>query len=238
MCFINRISTFKHGKNVQLLYRNFYGDKKQMTDDVVKSINNWTKASMTELADKIGGAPVFEKSTAAKQMRTLQSQTLEIQKRLVDMNDRKRTIVKKKEDVGQVLHNIYRDLDIQRITESYLVAASKEMNVLLEMENHLNKLHNDADEQEKNLLHQYNEAINHVFDKAKKDKRSMIFICVVGAIVSSLLTTIFICYQSVKHQKILRETISELEQKNTKESWGSYLKRNTRWMYNWASRSN
>lgn len=103
------------------------------------------------------------------------------------------------------------------------------------MEKHLNKMYTEVDHEEQLLLSESSLAINGAFEKIKKDRQFMKLVSIIGAVVSSLITIIWVSYEQSKNKKILEDTITQLvDEKQKNESWGSYFKRNTRWIYGWA----
>lgn len=177
---------------------------------------------------------------------------------LITAGEKKRSIMKKLDEVREVLHNIYQGMEMNKINEAYLNSIRKEMDVvcffvliryhlssrvfllsifskLCEMEKHLNKMYTEVDHEEQLLLSESSLAINGAFEKIKKDRQFMKLVSIIGAVVSSLITIIWVSYEQSKNKKILEDTITQLvDEKQKNESWGSYFKRNTRWIYGWA----
>ncbi|XP_073829463.1 uncharacterized protein [Musca autumnalis] len=216
-----------------------YGDDRlrmSIKEDALNTINKWKETSYPGLADTIGNAPILENSNTVKNLRKSKDHILDLQKQLTDIGERKRSIMNKLVDVRSVLNNIYTNLDMKKINATYLEETRKEIDVLCEMEKHLVKMHNEADERELLLNKETSLGINTFVEAINKERRFLKMVCVVGVICSSLLTIVFISYNHSKTQAQLQDKITTLTQQNQRESWGSYLKRNTRWMYSWASK--
>ncbi|XP_005186132.1 uncharacterized protein LOC101892341 [Musca domestica] len=216
-----------------------YGDEKLRTtikEVALNSINKWKESSYPLLADKIGNAPILENSNTVKNLRKSKDHIFNLQKQLMDIGERKRSIMRKLCDVRSVLNNIYNGLDVEKVNRTYLEETRKEIDVLCDMEKHLLKLYYEADESEMLLGKESASGINTFVEAINKERQFLKLVCVMGVIVSSLLTIVFISYNHSKRKFLLEQEISELREQTQSESWGSYLKRNTRWMYGWATK--
>uniref|UniRef100_A0A1B0AEL1 Uncharacterized protein n=1 Tax=Glossina pallidipes TaxID=7398 RepID=A0A1B0AEL1_GLOPL len=203
-----------------------------------------------------------EEITHMDEVRSAQQNVRLIKKTLLEKSNQKRSLMKELDNIRNDLSQIYRDMKTtnNRSHDKYLDLTRQEIELCMKEKNLLESI-TKVDEEEQHLLnYELTAAINESYEKEKMHAHFIKVLGLLGVILSSFLTFLAAFASHIYQQRrfyALREemesslvdkltepmkTVKEMIEnlngaKEEKESWGSYLKRHTRWTYSWAFKS-
>ncbi|KAL9923904.1 mitochondrial potassium channel-like [Glossina fuscipes fuscipes] len=204
----------------------------------------------------------IEEVTHMDEVRKAQQNVRQVKKTLLEKANQKRSLMKELDSVRNDLSHIYRDMKTtnNRSHDKYLDLTRQEIELCMKEKNLLESITKVDNEEQHLLNYELTAAINESYEKEKMHAHFIKVLGLLGVILSSILTFLAAFASHIYQQrrfyalreemesslvnkltepmKTVKEMIENLNGANKeKESWGSYLKRHTRWTYSWAFKS-
>ncbi|XP_005186133.1 uncharacterized protein LOC101892508 [Musca domestica] len=196
-------------------------------DALKVSSNAWTKSTFGEFAEKMilhRFEYLLEKTSYMEELRKSQKRMLEIQKNLYENAEKRRTIIKKLNDLMSDNGNQGNQLPTTKVLN---IASQKQ----------LWHEYNKLEQEELSLATRSVLAINETYEAEKLHTKLMRSFGILLTIASSLLTLVlsYLIRREPQQQHQYAHIMAGKNQSNA-ESWTSYLHRNTKWAYSWVDR--